>query len=71
MFHVDKCIHVHEYLQENLIHQGIVDLECILLVVKINSVQAFLIQVKVRLSISNGSSGNHLLIKVWVSAISR
>ena len=52
-------------------HQGIVNLECITLVVQVESIQAFLIHLESSLSVNNGSSGNHLLIKVQVSTIMR
>ena len=44
LFQVNICIDIHEHLSKNLIHQGIV---CITMVVMINPVQQFLIQVKV------------------------
>ena len=35
LFHIYICIHVNEYLQEDVIHQGIVNLECIALAINI------------------------------------
>ena len=67
LFQVDKCIYVHEHLQENMIHQGIVDLECIM----VDSIQALLIHLEVQLSVNNGGSGDQLFINVQVSTISR
>ena len=46
LFHVNICIHAHEYHQENLINQGIVGLECITLIAEMDSFQAFLSQFK-------------------------
>ena len=54
LFHIDICIHVLEYFQENLIHQGTVNVECITLVVKVDSVLAVLIQHEVQLYVNNG-----------------
>ena len=71
LFHLDISVHVCEHLKENLMHQGIANLECINLVTEIGSMQAVLNHLEVQLCINNGSFGNHLLIKVQVSTISR
>ena len=57
---VSICIFVFEDLGKNLIHQGIVNLECIILVVLI----CFLIHLEVQLCIDYGGIDNHLLTKV-------
>ena len=63
LFHVNICIHVNEFLQENLIHQCNVNLLYVTLIAMIDFIQ-FLSQLKVQLCINNGGSGDHLLFKV-------
>ena len=46
LFHVDIRVHVCEHLQEDLIHQDIVDLD-VSLVVKVSSIKAVLIHLEV------------------------
>ena len=47
LFHIDISIHVCEHLLKNLVHHGIVDLECINLVTEIDSIQGFLSHLEV------------------------
>ena len=47
LFHIDISICVCDHLSEYLIHQGIVDLECITLVVKVDPVQQVLTKLEV------------------------
>ena len=47
MFCAVICIHVCEHVPENLMHQGIVNLKCINLVVKVDPVTCFLILLEV------------------------
>ena len=51
LLHVNICIHVLRNLWENLIHKGIINLECITLPTEIDSIQAFLSQIEVQLCI--------------------
>ena len=62
LFHVDIRVHVCEHLQEDLIHQDIVDIECINLVFEASSIKAVLTQPEVRFSMNDGSPGDYLLI---------
>ena len=71
LLHLYICICVSEDLQETLIHQGIIDFDCITLIAKSYSIQAFLSQLEVQLCIDYGNTGNHVLIKVQVSIIPR
>ena len=66
LLHVNICIHVHEDIQDNLIHQGIVDLT---LIAEIDSISALLSHLEVQLCIDYGDSCNYLLIKVQVSIL--
>ena len=47
LLHACLCINVHEDLQEDLIHQENVNLECITLIAKIYPIQAFMSQLDI------------------------
>ena len=71
LFHVDISIHVCEHLRENLIHQGIVNLERINLLAESGFIQGFFSHLEFQPGMDNGSPGDQLLVKVQVSTISR
>ena len=71
LLHIYICIHVLEDLGEHVIHQEIVDLEWIVLAVQIGSIQNILSQLDFNFFVNDGVSGNHLLINVQVSILSR
>ena len=71
LFIIYISICVHENLQEDLIHWGILNLECMTLPTEIYCVEGALCHLEVQCSIGYGGSGNHILVKVHISIISR